>query len=174
MRFTALPLVFGLYAASTFASQIAVVNYVKLESESKVSKDITDQIKARQAKLQEEVQAIQATVQKRVEDLEKSSSVLTTKALDQKREALQKELMKMDEDLKKKAQKLEDIKNETLTKVSETVKEITMNIAKEKKYDAVLSDAGVVYADPGLDITDQVLKELDKKLPKVRINWDKK
>lgn len=164
----------ALYSVSTIAAQIAVVSYTKLENESKVSRDITSQIKDRQAKLQEEVQGIQATVQKKVEDLEKSSSILTAKALDQKKEALQKELMKMDEDLKKKAQKLEEVKNETLAKVNDTIKQIVMNIAKEQKYDMVLSDVGIVYVEANLDITDAVLKDLDKKLPKIRINWDKK
>jgi Skp family chaperone for outer membrane proteins len=162
------------FSANVFAHNIAVLSYAKLESDSKVSKNIAEQIKVRQEKLQAEVTALQGTVQKKVEELEKASSVLTAKALEQKKESLQKELIKMDEDLKKKAQKLEEIKNETLVKVNETIKGIASDIAKAKKYDAVLSDASVVYSQPELDITNDVLSELDKKLPKLQINWDKK
>lgn len=162
------------FSFSVFAQGIATLNYVKLENQSKVSKNIAEQIQERQKKLEIEVSDIQKTVQKKVEELEKARSVLTGKALEQKRESLQKELMKMEENLKKKAQKLEEIKNEALITVNEKIKSISAEIAKEKNYDAVIAEAGVVYAKPELDITDDVLKELDKKLPKLKINWDRK
>ena len=163
-----------LVSFNVFAGEIAIVSYTKLENDSKVSKHIAQQIKTRQEKLQAEVTSMQASVQKKVEDLEKSSSVLTGKALEQKRESLQKELLKMEDDLKKKAQKLEEIKNEALVKVNETIKNIASGIASEKKYDAVFSDVGAVYFKPENDITNDVLQQLDKKLPKLEINWDKK
>jgi outer membrane protein len=167
---TILSLVFSF---GVFAQEIAVLSYTKLETESKVSKNIAEQIKTRQNKLQSEVSSLQVTVQKKVEDLEKASAVLTGKALDQKKESLQKELLKMEEDLKKKAQKLEEIKNEALSEINETIKSITAEIARKKKYDVVLSDVSIIYSDSKMDITNEVLQELDKKMPKIQINWDK-
>lgn len=168
-----LPILFICISMFANASKIAFVSYAKIESQSTVTKDIADQIQKKQDDLQREVQKIQSDVQAKVEDLEKSSSILTAKALEQKKLNLQKELVKTDEDLKAKAQKLENIKNKTLLDLNEQIKVIVTAIAKKHGYELVFSESSVVYADGNNDITDDVLRELNKKVPSVKIDWSK-
>ena len=155
------------------AGKIAIVNYAKIESDSSVTKNITEQIQKKQDELQKEVQEIQADVQAKVEDLEKSASVLTAKALEQKKSNLQKELLQTDEQLKAKAQKLENVKNKTLLDLNEQIKTIVAEIAKKQGYDFILSENSAVYFDDKYDITDDVLKTLNKRVPSVKIDWSK-
>lgn len=170
-------LLFSLLVSSVFAKEInkiAVVNFATIEEQSKVTLDITNQIKKKQDELQKEVQSIQDDVQKKVKNLEKSASVLTSSALEQKKEELQKELVQIDEKLKQKAQKLENIKNNTLLDLNNNIKIIVEEIAKENEYDLVLLDGSVVYYEKKHDITQDVLQKLNKKIPSVKINWDQK
>ncbi len=168
-----LPILFLLLSSIANAGKIAVVNYARIESDSAVTKSITQQIQKKQEELQKEVQVIQTDVQAKVEDLEKSASVLTAKALEQKKANLQKELLQTDEQLKAKAQKLENIKNKTLLDLNEQIKDIVAEIAKKQGYDFVLSEGSAVYFDDKYDITDDVLKALNKKIPSVKIDWSK-
>ncbi len=154
------------------STNIAVVNYVEIENKSLVSKDITKQMQDRQVKHQAEIKSIQEDVQKKVADLEKSSYVLTVKALEAKKTALQKELVQIDSNLKAKSEKLEAIKNNTLISLNSKIKEITAAIAKKQGYDLVISENTVVYSSEKIDITNEVIKELDAKTPKMKINWE--
>lgn len=154
------------------SEKFAVVNYVELENKTLVSQDIAKQIQDRQTKLQAELKVVQDDVQKKVSDLEKSSAVLTAKALDAKKTALQKELVQIDNNLKNKAQKLENIKNESLLKLNNKIKDIVEVIAKKHGYEIVLSENAALYYDKKHDITADVIKELDSKMPKMKIEWE--
>ena len=152
-------------------SNIAIVNYVEIENKTLVSQDIAKQIQDRQTKLQLEVKLVQDDVQKKVADLEKFGAVSTAKALDVKKAALQKDLMQIDANLKNKAQKLENIKNDSLMKLNGKIKEIVESIAKKQGYDLVISENTTLYFDKKYDITADIIKELDAKMPKMKINW---
>ena len=154
------------------SEKFAVVNYIELENKTLVSQDIAKQIQDRQTKLQAELKVVQDDVQKKVSDLEKSSAVLTAKALEAKKTALQKELVQIDNNLKNKAQKLENIKNESLLKLNNKIKDIVEVIAKKHGYEIVLSENAVLYYDKKHDITAEVIKELDSKMPKMKIEWE--
>lgn len=154
------------------SEKFAVVNYIELENKTLVSQDIAKQVQDRQNKLQAELKIIQDDVQKKVSDLEKSSTVLTAKALEAKKTALQKELVQIDNNLKNKAQKLENIKNESLLKLNNKIKDIVEVIAKKHDYEIVLSENAVLYYDKKNDITAEVIKELDSKMPKMKIEWE--
>ncbi len=165
--------VFSFIVLNANASEkFAVVNYVELENKTLVSQDIAKQIQDRQTKLQAELKVVQDDVQKKVADLEKSSSVLTAKALEAKKTALQKELVQIDNNLKNKAQKLENIKNESLLKLNNKIKDIVEVIAKKHGYEIVLSENAALYYDKKHDITTEVIKELDSKMPKMKIEWE--
>lgn len=153
------------------AGGIAVVNFALLEERAKVTQNIANQIKAKQDILQKEVEGIQKDVQKKVDDLEKSASVLTAKALEQKKANLQKELIQTDEKLKARASKLEKIKNDVLLNLNEQIKEVISSIAEKGGYDIVISESSAIYYHTKYDITEDVIKAVDKKIPSVKIDW---
>jgi len=152
-------------------SNIAIVNYVEIENKTLDSQNIAKQNQHRQTKLQLEVKLVQDDVQKKVANLEKFGAVSTAKALDVKKAALQKDLMQIDANLKNKAQKLENIKNDSLMKLNGKIKEIVESIAKKQGYDLVISENTTLYFDKKYDITADIIKELDAKMPKMKINW---
>jgi outer membrane protein len=53
--------------------------------------------------------------------------------------------------------------NEELEKLLETVKSAAQKVASEKKFDIVLQSGAALYYDKSLDITQDVLAQLDKK-----------
>jgi outer membrane protein len=58
-------------------------------------------------------------------------------------------------------------RNEEFSKLQQQVSEVIVKLARDKKYDLILTD-GVIYASDKVDITTQVLdllRELDKQKP---------
>jgi outer membrane protein len=58
-----------------------------------------------------------------------------------------------------------------LEQIQTTVGTIVKEVAAEKKMNAVLSSSQVLYSEAGMDITDEVLKRLDTKLPTVAVKF---
>ena len=76
----------------------------------------------------------------------------------------QRELVDMDKELqRKKREFLEDLnqrRNEELSSILDHVTKVIQQIAEAEKYDLVLQEA--VYISPRIDITDKVIKALNK------------
>jgi Skp family chaperone for outer membrane proteins len=170
--FIVLPTFAILSTSQASSLNIGVVNYVEIENKALVSKDIAKQIQDRQTKHQSEIKNVQNDVQKKVADLEKSSAILTAKALEAKKASLQKELIQIDENLKIKSEKLESIKNNTLVNLNNNIKDIVTSIAKKQGLDIVISENSTLYYNEKNDITSVVIKELDSRMPKMKIDWE--
>ena len=65
-------------------------------------------------------------------------------------------------DLDQKAKEVEDLQ--------EILKERDQKLAEQKKYDLVVPKGGLLFSKDGLDITGEVVKELNKKLPDVKLD----
>lgn len=78
--------------------------------------------------------------------------------------ALEEEYLNLKKEISQKAQKKQD---ELLTPLFEKLGNVTQKIAQENGYTAIfdLSLSGFVYIDPALDITEQVLTEMNKTKP---------
>ena len=62
-------------------------------------------------------------------------------------------------------QEVATVRNQELAVLQQSVSSIINDIAKDEKYDLILSE-GVVYADEKLDITDKVLERMKKAFKK--------
>lgn len=63
--------------------------------------------------------------------------------------------------------------NDAMTKVENTALQIIAAIAAERKANLVLTRAAVLFEADGLDITAEVTKRLDAKLPSLTVNLPK-
>ena len=150
--------------ASFAAEKVGYINLQRLVNESKMGKDAkADILKMRETK--------QAVLDKKLADINKMRDFINKKgdklAADDRRnkvELLQKmykEYQRLVADAK------EDITREDRQLVAiilEKANDILKNVAKKKKYGIILKDPNTIgYLDPDVDITDLVLKELNKK-----------
>jgi len=149
------------YAA---ADKVGYINLQRLVNESKMGKAA----KADLQKLREEKQAVLSS---KLKDINKMRDFINTKSdklppreRREKRELLQrmfKEYQRLVADAK------EDITREDRQLVAiilEKANDILKKIAKKKKFGIILKDPNAIgYLDPNVDITDLVLKELNKK-----------
>jgi len=123
--------------------------------------------KAAQAKIEQEfsrrdkeLQDLAARLKAASEKLDKDAAVLT----DSDRIRRQRDLADLDKEFQRKQREFrEDLnqrRNEELAIVLERTNKVIKQIAETEKYDIVFQEA--VYASPRIDITDKVLKALNK------------
>ena len=165
-------LLVGLFQFSLSANaatlNVAVVDIQKVLQESKAAKDIREKIKKKRDKYQDEITKEEEKLREEEKKLASQSGVLSKEAFDQKREEFKEKLIKVQRDVQEKRANLDNTLSGSLAQVQKVVFEIIESLASEKNFELAIPTSQILYAQKGLNITDDVLKRLDKKLPKVK------
>jgi outer membrane protein len=150
--------------SSYAAEKVGYINLQRLVSESKMGKEAkADILKMRETK--------QTVLNKKLTDINKLREFINQKGdqlpVRERRDKVEL-LQKMYKDYQRLvADAKEDITREDRELVAiilEKANDILKDVAKKKKYSIILKDPNAIgYLDPDVDITDLVLKELNKK-----------
>jgi Skp family chaperone for outer membrane proteins len=149
----------------------------RIISESKVGKDLEKQINSINDNLQKRVQEKQKSISKKSNELEseyQSSSESKRVSVKKKADDLQKEFEMLQNKFRDEATENEEKKMLALQKINDEVRKISSSIAKQKKASSVLPSNVLIYNEDSMDITNEVLKELDESLVSIDLSTLKK
>src|SRR5215475_16082763 len=152
--------VLALTAAARAEVRIAVVDMQRALNECDAGKKAKDQVKAKFEKAQDQLKRQRDELDKAREEFDKKALVLKE---DQRRD-LEKDLEVKTLDFKRRYEDFQrDLKRtdaELTSGIVEQIYGIVAQMAKEKGYTVVMetSAGGLVYADPSVDVTDEVIK----------------
>jgi outer membrane protein len=148
--------------ASTQAqeSKVGFVSTERIFREAAPAKAAQAKIEQEFSKRDKELQDLASRLKSMSDKLDKEAAVLS----ESDRAKRQRELGDLDKDFQRKQREFrEDLnqrRNEELAIVLERTNKVIKQIAENEKYDIVFQEA--VYASPRIDITDKVLKALNK------------
>jgi outer membrane protein len=159
--------VFQHNALAAAASRIGIINIQRCISESSEGKRISESLQKEIKTMQQKYDKAQKELVELQKEIEKQSLMLSLDAKETKQKEYNKksrELNYLNQDLSEEANKAEQ---NARIRVLQVLNVIVKNIAQQDSYDLILesSTAGVLFASEGLDITDQVIKELNKLKP---------
>jgi outer membrane protein len=140
--------------------KIGFVSTERVFREAVPAKQATAKIEQEFSKRDKELQEVAARLKGMSDKLDKEGPVLS----DSERTRRQRELADLDKEFQRKQREFrEDLnqrRNEELAGVLERTNRVIKQIAEAEKYDIVFQEA--VYISPRIDITDKVLKALNK------------
>ncbi len=154
-----------LVAGTTLAAQaqelkIGFVSTERIFRDAAPAKAATAKLEQEFSKREKDIQELAARLKSAAEKLDKDAPVLS----DAERGKRQRELAEMDKDFQRRQREFrEDLnqrRNEELAIVLEKANKVIKQLAESEKYDIVFQEA--VYFSPRIDITDKVLKALNK------------
>jgi outer membrane protein len=163
--FLALALFIGsgaLYAqAQNFT--VGVVDVRKAIGNSKEGKAATTKLETKFNSLKKTLDAKQAEITKKDEDLKKQKSTLSPDAYDKRGQALMTEIAAFQNQAQKSTEEMQKAYEEALAPISKKAEKITAEIARSRGFSMVIDHAmgGVLFVDPAFDITDEVIKRMD-------------
>lgn len=153
------------YASAATGDQIAVVDVERIVADSIMGKAARNTVEAEAKKGQAKLEQLKSDYDRERAALQKQASLLSGSALDEKKDLLAKkerDFMRVQQDLQ---ESLMRKNSEQIGKVVSEVQEIVKTMAKDRNNAFVLErdKQFVIYVNPQIDITDEVIKELDKK-----------
>jgi outer membrane protein len=148
-------------------SKVAYVVLQRIANESSDGKAATTRIQALQQKKQAELADKQKQLQGAQQKLEKESSVLSSTAtgeLQKQVERLQVEIQRFTQDAQ---QEVQELQQQLQQEFQVRLEPVLQEIGKEKGLHFIFNgpDAGLVWADAALDISNEVIKKLDAGKP---------
>lgn len=147
-------------AANAQEVKIGFVSTERIFRDAVPAKAATAKLEQEFSKRDKDLQDLAARLKQAAEKLDKDGPVLS----ETERNKRQRELTEMDRDFQRRQREFrEDLnqrRNEELAVVLEKANKVIKQLAEAEKYDIVFQEA--VYFSPRIDITDKVLKALNK------------
>jgi len=148
-------------AAAAQETRIAFVNGARLETEGVPFVRAMEALKREFAPREQQIIALQKQISAEKERFEKERATLPAAEQQNRRNAIANMMRKSDQMAYAMAEDLERRRVEGAAKLFAEVNAVIKAVAEAGKYDLILQQAS--YARPGIDITEQVLKELAKR-----------
>ena len=140
-------------------TKIGFVDTVKLMEAAPQAKSAQSKIESEFAPREKELVALQREIKKLEDKLTRDGAVMS----ESERTKLERKILSKRRDMKRSQDEFRDDlnirRNEVLAKLQKDMYQAVVTLAKEQKFDLILSQ-GVVYSSSKVDITDSVLKKL--------------
>lgn len=159
-------------AVSGSELRIAVISMDKIQMDAKVLQDLHKQRESYETKLKAKLDKEQKALEKEKSDIEKSQDVLSQEALQRRVVEYQRRVSSLQRDLAEKAQAVEaSYQNALATIQKKHLDPVIEGIIAKKKLSLVIDGRMArTGADvPELNITDEVIKALDKKISSLKM-----
>ena len=162
----------SLYTTCSAETKIGFVETKRLIESSTAHGNILDQVQKKNESFRESVQKSEADLKKKYQDLETKKNALSQEAIDKKNEEISKEVAELQKKSYSQHSSLEEAYRNATQLVVDKANEIVKKYAEKNGYNAVLEKAAAVYSEPSLEVTDVILDELNKTLPKVEVKFE--
>ncbi len=155
------------FASSAWAQSVKIA-YVDLQRallEVEDGKKAKNRLKKEFDQKQKQLDKKQEAVKKMKEDLEQQAMMLSEEAKRAKAMELQKQMYELQQLYLELQGDLSKKEAEATKEIFERMGKIIEKLGKEKGYDMILerTESSVLYAKPGLEITDEVIKRYNQK-----------
>lgn len=168
-----LTILFAIFTiANSNASSIGILDLEKIIKDSKAMRDIQNKVNKKQDEYQKEVSKKQTDLENEQKTIEAKKSVLSKEGFEKEVQKFEKKVDDLKTFVDRKQNSLKKASMESMSKVNENIKEIIGEIAKDKSFDVIIPASQTVYYADALDITEEVLKKLDKMITKVEVKFE--
>jgi Skp family chaperone for outer membrane proteins len=163
--------VFGIQSPAFADAKIATLNIQEIMHDSTAAKSVRDQLDAKRKTFEAEMSKKEEALRKEDQDLSKQKDVLSTDAFEKKLKTFREKASAAQRDVQAKRSQLDNAFTQAVNEIQKVVTDIVTGMAKERGFTVVVPTSQLVWADPSLDISQEVLAKLNQKLPKVTVKF---
>lgn len=153
------------------AIKMAVVDVQYVVQKSDVAKNIKAQMDEKIQAYQKDISAKEEKLRATEKELVKQRAILKPEELNEKAKAFRKEANSVQREVEQRKRTLDAAFSKAMSTVLQEIRVVVSNIAKDNSYAVVVSKQQTVFAEQSLDITEEVLKALNSKLSKIKVDF---
>ncbi len=150
--------------------KIAVVDVEKVLNDSKAGQSIQKQLAVKREAFQKEFSGRENNLMNAEKTLMEKKKDTSAEEFSKQRKDFEKQLLETRNLFQKRRAALDKGLGDALSELRKNIIQVTADVADEGKYQVVLTRDSVVIIQKEMDITDQVLQRLNKKLPNIKLD----
>lgn len=156
-------------AQTANATNIAVVDLENVLKNCDAMKDAQQKISKKQAGFQKEIDKKQEALEKESKQVSAKKGVLSDDAFNKEQEKFSKKVDDLKELVNSRQDTLKKSSLDVINKVNDKIKEVIDEVKEEKKLDLIITAQSTIYYQDDLNISEDVLKKLNKKISKIDV-----
>jgi Skp family chaperone for outer membrane proteins len=154
-------------------TSVVICDVLLVLREAKASQSIREQIDKQRASYQAEIAKQENELRAADQQLASQRAILAPEAFAQRRRDLEKRVGDAQQAVQNRRRSLDQAFTESMQRVEGNMIEVISELARDKNYQVVLPKSQVVIVQTQLDITQEVLQRLNKKLASVPVTIPK-
>ena len=151
---------------------LAVVDFRGVLSKSEAARNIRLVVDEKRQELRKYFLEVENSLRDEQKDLSKKRSIVTAEAFEKRARKLKEKAQSAQKLAQTSNQKLKKSFDQAMDKVQKELLRIVAEVAEESGVGVVLFRSAIVIAVKKLDISKEVLKRLNKKLPDVKVRFE--
>ena len=151
---------------------LAVVDFRGVLSKSEAARNIRSVVDEKRQELRKYFLEVENSLRDEQKDLSKKRSIVTAEAFEKRARKLKEKAQSAQKLAQTSNQKLKKSFDQAMDKVQKELLRIVAEVAEESGVGVVLFRSAIVIAVKKLDISKEVLKRLNKKLPDVKVRFE--
>lgn len=159
----------GASAQEIPAARIAVVDYQRLLRDSSAAIDIRAQVERRRKVYLEQITAREQELRVANDELTRQRTILSPEAFALKRREFEERVAEAQKFAQTRKRELDQAYDYGIRRVREAVAEIIAELAKERGFNLVFTRKQILYVEPALNISDEIILRLNERFPKVAV-----
>ncbi len=168
--FAVLALIVVLPVSARAETKIAVVDVEKVLAEGKASKSLQKQIQAKKEAFQKEFADKEKQLKTTENNLLEQKDKLSAEEFAKQRKAYEEKILETRKLFQKRRSSLDEGLGKAMAELRKNIVESAAKIAEQKGYDIIVTKDAVLIAEKDLDITGDVLTQLDAKLADIKLS----
>jgi outer membrane protein len=156
-------------ASAQGLSGVAVIDVLRLQRESAASKSIKAQIEKQYAVHQQEITKQENELRSAEQELNRQRTLVSPEAFAERRRQFEQKVANLQRDVQNRKSALDKSAMAAQRIVEQSLSEIVQQLVTERKLTLVLGKNTTIFAAPEFEITDEVMKRLNAKLPSVKV-----
>ena len=153
-------------------TSIGVIDLNKILSDAKAAIAAAEQIEEIAIEIENEIKLSDEEMVKEQNSLIESQSIMAPEAFESKRNEYEISVQKYNNERQAKLMKIDELIAISRNDILNAVKPILEEISNEKGITIVLEKASIMLNAEKMDITNEVLKKLNKSLPTIKVSRD--
>ena len=154
-------------------AKVAILDVQRILRESSATVSIKDQIKRQSQIYQDEIAKQEKELRAAAEELAGQRAILSAEAFARKQGEFKSRGAAVESGVRTRMRELDQARNTAIKEVERTLDRIVSELAEERGLNLILSRVRarsvVLYAHTDLNITDEVLRRLNERLPSVKV-----
>lgn len=151
------------------AAKVAVVDYQRVLKESDAGKGIHRQIEGYRKTLQARIKQEEDKLRSAEDDLKRQRTVLKADEFERRRREFEEQVIALQRRAQDWMRALEQTYQESMNRLHDPLLPLVQEITHQRGYNIVVDNSKILVVAKGRDLTDEVIAQLNKKVPKIQV-----